>query len=145
MRISISLLGFQARVRNLLRQQPLLRSPFSKNTQPLFGGRSDVRRMMSSYSSSGGGIEDPSNPGKPAKPSSSSNSPSKKTRKVTINTLKGLYDKKQPIVMLTAHDYPSALVADSANVDVILVGDSLAMVALGMDTTIPITMDASIL
>ena len=45
------------------------------------------------------------------------------------------------IVCLTAYDYPTARLLDEASVDVILVGDSLAMVVLGHDTTLPVTID----
>ncbi|PLR99721.1 3-methyl-2-oxobutanoate hydroxymethyltransferase [Bacillus sp. T33-2] len=45
------------------------------------------------------------------------------------------------IVMMTAYDYPSARHAEQAEVDVILVGDSLGMVVLGYESTIPVTMD----
>lgn len=47
----------------------------------------------------------------------------------------------EKIVMLTAYDYPSARQAEHAGVDMILVGDSLGMVVLGYDSTIPVTMD----
>ncbi len=47
----------------------------------------------------------------------------------------------EPIVMLTAYDFPSAKLAEEANVDVILVGDSLGMVVLGYDSTIPVTVE----
>jgi 3-methyl-2-oxobutanoate hydroxymethyltransferase len=47
--------------------------------------------------------------------------------------------------MVTAHDFPSAHVADAANVDIILVGDSLAMVALGMSDTSEIVLEDMIL
>ena len=62
-------------------------------------------------------------------------------KKVTII---GLQEKKQrgePIAMVTAYDYPGALAADRAGIDTILVGDSLAMVVLGYDSTVPVTME----
>jgi len=46
-----------------------------------------------------------------------------------------------PLVMVTAYDYPSARVADGAGVDMILVGDTLAMVVLGHDDTLQVTTD----
>lgn len=49
--------------------------------------------------------------------------------------------QKRPIVALTAWDYGFAQVLDQAGVDLILVGDSLAMVALGYETTLPVTLD----
>ena len=47
--------------------------------------------------------------------------------------------------MITAHDFPSAHVADHAGMDMILVGDSLAMVALGMEDTSEVLLDEMIL
>jgi 3-methyl-2-oxobutanoate hydroxymethyltransferase len=47
----------------------------------------------------------------------------------------------EPIVMVTAYDYPSAQVAEEAGVDVVLVGDTAAMVVLGYDSTVPVTME----
>lgn len=47
----------------------------------------------------------------------------------------------EPIVMLTAYDFPSAKLAEAAGVDMILVGDSLGMVVLGYDSTIPVTVE----
>jgi 3-methyl-2-oxobutanoate hydroxymethyltransferase len=50
-------------------------------------------------------------------------------------------ENKEKIVMLTAYDYPSAKQAEQAGVDIILVGDSLGMVVLGYDSTVPVTME----
>ncbi|RAS89706.1 3-methyl-2-oxobutanoate hydroxymethyltransferase [Priestia endophytica] len=49
--------------------------------------------------------------------------------------------EKEPIVMLTAYDYPSARLAEQAGVEMILVGDSLGMVVLGYESTIPVTVE----
>ncbi|KAJ4293821.1 cell wall biogenesis and architecture protein [Collariella sp. IMI 366227] len=63
-------------------------------------------------------------------------SPSASQRpKVTVGKLRTMHRKRDPITVMTAHDFPSAHVADTAGMDVILVGDSLAMVALGMEDT----------
>ncbi|KAJ5142643.1 Pyruvate/Phosphoenolpyruvate kinase [Penicillium bovifimosum] len=68
------------------------------------------------------------------------------TRKnVTIQTLQALYRKNEPITMLTAYDFPSAHVADSAGMEVVLVGDSLAMVGMGMEDTNAVTLDEMLL
>lgn len=74
-------------------------------------------------------------------PTSPTAKPSRK--KVTINTLRNLYTNKTPIAVVTAHDFPSGLIADLAGVDVVLVGDSLAMVALGMEGTNQLTLEFS--
>ena len=47
----------------------------------------------------------------------------------------------EPIVMVTAYDYPSALAAEKAGVDIVLVGDSGAMTVLGYDSTVPVELD----
>ncbi|KAL8791690.1 MAG: hypothetical protein Q9195_005697 [Heterodermia aff. obscurata] len=71
--------------------------------------------------------------------------PATPRKKVTINTLRSLHQKEEPITMITAHDFPSAHVADHAGMDIILVGDSLAMVALGMQDTSEVLLEEMIL
>ncbi|RME76247.1 MAG: 3-methyl-2-oxobutanoate hydroxymethyltransferase [Chloroflexi bacterium] len=61
--------------------------------------------------------------------------------KVTILTIQQKKQQKQPITMLTAYDYPGALLVDQAGIDLILVGDSLAMTVLGHPNTVSVTMD----
>jgi 3-methyl-2-oxobutanoate hydroxymethyltransferase len=59
-------------------------------------------------------------------------------------TTASLHDKKlrhEPITCLTAYDYSSARLVDEAGIDVILVGDSMAQVMLGYDSTLPVTVD----
>ncbi len=63
-------------------------------------------------------------------------------------TLPRLAEKKrlgEPIVMVTAYDYPSAQVAEEAGVDVVLVGDSGAMTVLGYPSTVPVSIDEMIM
>ncbi len=59
----------------------------------------------------------------------------------TVNTFQRLKDNNEKIAMLTAYDYSTAQVLDKAEIDGILVGDSLAMVALGYENTYNITID----
>src|SRR5213082_2950242 len=59
-------------------------------------------------------------------------------------TLPRLMEKKrlgEPIVMITAYDYPSAQIAQDAGVDIVLVGDSGAMTVLGYPSTVPVSTD----
>jgi 3-methyl-2-oxobutanoate hydroxymethyltransferase len=67
--------------------------------------------------------------------------PEKKNQKVTVPLLLEMMRKGERIAALTAYDYPTAKIVDDAGVDVILVGDSLGMVVLGYDNTIPVTME----
>lgn len=62
-------------------------------------------------------------------------------RKVTIRTFHKKKAAAEPITMLTAYDYGTALAVDRAGIDSILVGDSLGMVVLGYETTLPVTME----
>ena len=73
--------------------------------------------------------------------SSDANSPPKR---VTTRVLQRMRDQGDSISMLTAYDFPTAEVLDEAGIDVLLVGDSLAMVVQGHETTLPVTMDQMI-
>jgi 3-methyl-2-oxobutanoate hydroxymethyltransferase len=117
----------------LTRPSTLLRSSLASSTHPtrliaprLAAAATHLQTRHSSHSPLG----------------SPSSNPRKKT---TIQTLRILHAKKEPITMLTAHDFPSAHVADAAGMDMILVGDSLAMVALGMEDTSEVLLDEMIL
>ncbi|MCY9015131.1 3-methyl-2-oxobutanoate hydroxymethyltransferase [Bacillus inaquosorum] len=58
--------------------------------------------------------------------------------KTKLDFLK-MKESEEPIVMMTAYDYPAAKLAEQAGVDMILVGDSLGMVVLGLDSTVGVT------
>ncbi len=76
---------------------------------------------------------------------SPTDNPSDKTKgnspRVTTKTLQRMRQDGQPISMLTAYDFPTAEALDDAGLDVLLVGDSVAMVVQGHETTLPVTMD----
>ena len=61
--------------------------------------------------------------------------------KVTVETIQEKKQRREPITCLTAYDYASAWLVDEAGVDMVLVGDSLAMVMLGYENTLPVTME----
>jgi len=63
------------------------------------------------------------------------------SNKITILDIQDKKQKGQPITMLTAYDYPGATLVDEAGVDIILVGDSLAMTVLGHSGTVAVTVD----
>jgi 3-methyl-2-oxobutanoate hydroxymethyltransferase len=65
----------------------------------------------------------------------------KQKSKVTLRTLQAKKRSGTPITMLTAYDYPTAFAIDRAGIDSILVGDSLGMVVLGYENTLPVTME----
>ncbi len=65
-------------------------------------------------------------------------------KKVMITDLHAKKRDGKKITMLTAYDYPIARIVDDAGIDSILVGDSLGMVALGYESTVPVTMDEMI-
>jgi len=62
-------------------------------------------------------------------------------KKVTVASFRRKKEQGEPITMLTGYDYPTALALDQAGIDSILVGDSLGMVVLGYENTIPVTME----
>ena len=61
--------------------------------------------------------------------------------RVSISKIKEMKRKGEKITMLTAYDYSTARIVDDAGIPLILVGDSLGMVVLGYDSTIPVTME----
>ena len=62
-------------------------------------------------------------------------------RRVSITDLKAMKKRGERIAMITAYDYPSAKLVEEAGAPIILVGDSLGMVVLGYDSTVPVTME----
>ena len=70
-----------------------------------------------------------------------SHAPPAKGKPVTLSKLSEKKALGEPIVMVTAYDYPSAQVAEAAGVDMVLVGDSGAMTVLGYPSTVPVSVD----
>ncbi len=77
--------------------------------------------------------------------SADSSAPATRAARVTIQTLQDKKSHGTPIVALTAYDYATARLVDEAGVDFILVGDSLAMVVMGYENTLPVTMEEMLL
>jgi 3-methyl-2-oxobutanoate hydroxymethyltransferase len=61
--------------------------------------------------------------------------------RISITDLKAKKKKGEKIVMFTVYDYPNARLVDEAGVDIAFIGDTLGMVVLGYETTVPVTMD----
>src|SRR6267143_4450501 len=62
-------------------------------------------------------------------------------QKITVSSLREKKLQRQPITCLTAYDYASARLVDEAGIDLVLVGDSLAMTMLGYENTLSVTID----
>ncbi len=61
--------------------------------------------------------------------------------KITVRTIVDMKAAGEKVVMLTAYDYQTAVLEDRAGVEIILVGDSLGMVVLGYENTLPVTLE----
>ena len=70
--------------------------------------------------------------------------PEHPTQRITIPSLRARKAVGPKIVCLTAYDFPTAKILDEAGIDLILVGDSLGMVVMGYENTVPVTMDEMI-
>ncbi len=82
----------------------------------------------------------------PTQSSPTSNKPvGEKSAPMSITRLREKKALGEPIVMITAYDYPSATIVDEAGVDLVLVGDSAAMVVLGYPNTTPVSMDEMVM
>jgi 3-methyl-2-oxobutanoate hydroxymethyltransferase len=62
-------------------------------------------------------------------------------QRVSITDLKAKKKRGEQVVMMTCYDYPSARLLEAAGVDILFIGDTLGMVVLGYDTTVPVTME----
>ena len=64
-----------------------------------------------------------------------------KTKKVTILDVQQAKEENRKLTMMTAYDYPFGLLADEAGIDIVLVGDSLGMVVMGLEGTVEVNME----
>ncbi len=99
--------------------------------QPSVGARARHRRLRG-----------PTMSAAPATPSTTLGS---SRQAVTLRTIMDQYGRGEPLVMITAYDYPSARAAEAAGVDLVLVGDSGAEVVLGYPSTVEVSMDEMIM
>ncbi len=65
-------------------------------------------------------------------------------RKLTLTDIQAAKEQGKKLTMLSICDYPMALIAEKAGIDMILVGDSLGMTALGYENTVPVTLEESL-
>ena len=101
-----------------------------------------LRRITARAASTSGKPPAPATPlGQQQQQQHSISAPARPTKRVTIHTLRALKAEGTPITMVTAYDFPSAVHVDVADIDVLLCGDSVGMVELGLDTTVPVTLD----
>jgi 3-methyl-2-oxobutanoate hydroxymethyltransferase len=77
---------------------------------------------------------------RPARPAANTPAPGK----LALPELHQMKRRGDKIVMVTAYDAPAARIADEAGVELILVGDTAAMVMLGHESTVPVTLDEMI-
>ena len=63
------------------------------------------------------------------------------TKKVTIQDIQQAKEDSRKLTMITAYDYPFGLLADEAGIDIVLVGDSLGMVVMGLEGTVAVNME----
>lgn len=115
--------------------RPFSSSTFESSSWPAGAVRSDAERDESSSAASTG-------KGKGKAQLTTLPSPPRSKTIADIHALK--HNSSTPIVCLTAHDFPSALSIRSADIDLCLIGDSLANVALGYTSTQPLSLDAMI-